>query len=68
MVLQAARLWFHFTTYSRKNKYKNRHTIKKKSSRHEEKQQRHQDAQGQAMNKESKYRNRYSNAQRKPYY
>ena len=62
IVLQAARLWFHFTTYSKKYKYKKRHTTKKRSSIHEEKQQRHQDAQEQAMDKESKHRSRHSNA------
>jgi len=34
MVLEAAGLQFHFTTYSRENKYEGRHFIKERSSKY----------------------------------
>ena len=34
MILQAARLQFYFTTYTRKDKYRSRHSIQKRSKGH----------------------------------
>jgi len=36
IVFQVTRLWFHFITYSRKDKYKGRYFVEKKSSRYQE--------------------------------
>jgi len=34
IVSQVTRLWFHSITYSKKNKYKNKHPVKKRLSRY----------------------------------
>ena len=39
MVLEVARLWLHTTTYSREDKYKGRHPLKKRTSQYKRRQQ-----------------------------
>ena len=41
MVLEVVGPWFHFTTYSREDKYKDRYFVKERSSKYEERQQGH---------------------------
>ena len=66
MVSQVVRLWFHFMTYSRKDKHESGHFVKKESSRHQRKQQRYQNTQEQIIEKENKHRSWSSDVQRKP--
>jgi len=45
IVSQTVGLWFYSITYSREDKYKSRHSVKKESSGYKEWQQGHQDVQ-----------------------
>ena len=58
MVCEVTRLWLHTTTYSKKDKYKSRCTIKKRLGGYKREQQGHQIAQGQVIDKKSEYRSR----------
>ena len=53
MVSEVTRLRFYSITYSRKNKYKGRHFVKKRSSRYKEWQQRCSSTQGRVIDKEN---------------
>ena len=55
---QTTRLWFHFITYFRKDKYKSRHFVKKESSGY---QRRYQNNQEQTIEKKNRYRSWDSN-------
>ena len=60
MVFQAARLWFYFIIYSRKDKYKIGYFIKEGSSRYKRWQQGYQNTQKQAIDKKTWYGSRNS--------
>ena len=53
MVLKITRLQFYLATYSRKDKYQNKHTIKKRLSQYQERQQGCSDAKRETMDKKN---------------
>ena len=53
MVPEVTRLWFYFTIYSRKDKYKGGYFVKEGSSGHKGWQQRCSSTQGRVMDKEN---------------
>ena len=56
MVSQVVRLWLHFMIHSRKDKHESGYFVKKGSSRHQRRQQRYQNTQGQIIEKKNKHR------------
>ena len=53
MVSEIARLWLHIVTYTKKNKYEDKHLVEEGSSKCTRQQQRHTDVERRIMDKEN---------------